>query len=72
MVDRALGVVWLHYLRGKVGEQGSLESNLVYPCTPEASFFSDKDHYIADSRSRKKVTTYGEFTLFHVFFWNGR
>lgn len=39
MVDKALGVVWLHYLCARVGEQGSFESDLVYPCTPEASFF---------------------------------
>lgn len=39
MVHRALGVVWLHYLHARVGEQGSFESHLVYACTTEASIF---------------------------------
>lgn len=72
MTDRALRGVCLRYLHEWVGEQGSREPNLAYPCTPRASVLLMKTAIIADTRSRKKVTPYGEFTLFHVFSWKGR
>jgi len=49
-----------------------LEDHLVPTLCSRSLVVSDKDHGIADSARGKKVTSCGEFTLFHMFSWNGR